>query len=53
MFELLKTLLDAAMVLLRYPLHFGNYTFSMFGVMMVSFGATLVGIVLKAIFGDD
>lgn len=41
------------MELLRYPLHFGNYTFSMFGVMMLSIGGTIAGIILNAIFGDD
>lgn len=53
MFDFLKVLLEAVMTLLKYPLHIGGYTFSMFGVMMLSIGATIVGVILKAIFGDD
>ncbi len=51
--EVIRTLLDVVFEILRYPLHFCGFTFTMFGVAMVAVAGTIVGIVLKAIFGDD
>ncbi len=50
--EAFKAAFDGILSILKHPIMIGGYTFSLFGLMVVSFGAALVAIVLKAIFDD-
>lgn len=51
--EIFQVVFDGILTILKHPVTIGDYTFSFFGLMVVSIGAYLVGHILKAIFGDD
>ena len=51
--EVYKVVFDGILTILKYPVVIGGYKFTLFGLMIVSTGAYLISIVLKAIFGDD
>lgn len=51
--EVYKAVFDGILTVLKHPVVIGGYKFSLFGLMVVSTGAYLVGIVLRAIFGED
>lgn len=51
--EAFKAMFDGILTILKHPVTIGGFTFSFFGLMVVSLGAMLIGIILKAIFSDD
>ncbi|MDE5818842.1 MAG: hypothetical protein K2N41_04110 [Lachnospiraceae bacterium] len=50
--NVLRPVFDSIMTIMHHELHFLGYSFSEFGVFMVSIGGILLGIVLKAIYDD-